>query len=121
MKRWIYLAVSLLLIAPLVFAVDSKTFEWDAPTEREDGTVLPDVEIAEFRIYCDGVASPIWVQTNEPNDSDTWLSPEGTFALGTHSCYATAVDTGGRESVPSNAVPFSVDLSNPKAPIFALR
>lgn len=121
--KYLLRAVALVLLSSLVFAqnVPQKTFTWTAPTERIDNTPLPDSQLAEFRIYCDGDSNPIWTQTNEPNDADEWQAPDGTFAVGNHSCHATAVDTGGRESEPSNSVPFSVTLANPKAPVFVLQ
>ncbi len=114
--------LALLLVSSLVLAqTPGKTFTWTPPTEREDNTPLADSEIASYSIYCDGSATPIWTQTNQPGADEIWASPAGTFALGDHSCHATTIDTGGRESGPSNAVPFSVTLANPKAPVFVLQ
>ncbi len=114
--------VALLLLSSLVFAQApvGKVFTWTGPTEREDGTPLTEAEIDKYSIYCDGASAAIWTQSNTPGFEDRWESPAGTFALGDHNCYATAIDTGGRESSPSNTVPFSVTLANPKAPVFAL-
>lgn len=120
--------VALLLLSSLVFAQGSvqKTFTWEPPTEREPdengiSVPLPDSEIASYNIYCDGVSAAIWQQTNQPGDDERWEAPAGSFALGAHSCHATTVDTGGRESDPSNVVPFTVTLANPKPPVFVLQ
>ena len=120
------LVIVLLLVSPLVFAVGGKTFTWIPPTEREPdaaGVVepLPNVEIEEYRIYCDGDAVPVWTQTNQPVDTDSWIAPNGTFALGTHVCQATAVDTEGQESDRSNSVNFTVSLERPKAPTLVVQ
>jgi len=115
--------VALLLLSSLVFAQGTvqKTFTWTPPTEREDGTALPDIEIASYKIYCDGAPAPIWTQTNQPGADERWEAPAGSFALGPHNCHATTVDTGGLESGPSNTVPFTVTLANPKPPVFVLQ
>jgi len=115
--------VALLLLSSLVFAQGSvqKTFTWTPPTEREDNTPLPDSEIASYKIYCDGDSTPIWTQTNQPGADERWEAPAGSFALGAHNCHATTVDTGGLESGPSNVVPFTVTLANPKPPVFVLQ
>ena len=115
--------LALLLLSSLVFAQGSvqKTFTWTPPTERVDNTPLPDNEIASYKIYCDGAPAAIWTQTNQPGADERWEAPAGSFALGAHNCHATTVDTGGRESDPSNVVPFTVTLANPKPPVFVLQ
>jgi len=113
--------IALLSLSTVVFALGGKTFTWNSPTEREDSSPLPDNEIAAFNIYCDGDLVPIWTQTNEPNDLDQWIAPDNTFALGTHVCYATTLDTGGLESDPSNAINFTVTPAKPKPPVFAVQ
>jgi hypothetical protein len=120
--------VALLLLSSLVFAQApvQKTFTWIPPTEREPdangfSAPLPDDEIASYKIYCDGVSAPIWEQTNQPGADERWEAPAGSFALGSHSCHATTIDTGGRESGPSNTVHFTVTLANPKPPVFVLQ
>jgi len=120
--KWFIRILVLLLLSPLVFALGEKTFNWEPPTEREDATPLDNADIQEYRIYCDGdLTTPIHVQPNEPLNTDTWQAPAETFALGTHDCVATAVDTGGKESLVSNTVNFTVSLARPKAPIFAVQ
>jgi len=121
--------LALLLITPLVFAqvAPQKVFTWTPPTEREPdpdtgvSAPLPDSEIASYNIYCDTDPAPIWQQTNQPGADERWEAPAGSFALGTHNCHATTVDTGGRESDPSNVVNFTVTLANPKPPVFVLQ
>ena len=114
-------ALALLLLSPLVFGAGGKLFTWTPPTERIDATPLPDSEIDSYKIYCDGDANAIWTQTNQPGPDEQWQAPDGTFALGSHSCHATTIDTGGLESDPSNTVNFTVSPERPKAPIFAVQ
>lgn len=122
MRKIIYLAIGLLLISPLTFAIGAKTFTWTPPTERIDASPLPNAEIAEYRIYCDSdLVNPVRVQPNVPLDTDTWAAPDGTFAIGAHTCAATTVDTEGQESDPSNTVNFIVSSARPKAPVFAVQ
>ena len=45
MKKLLY---CLLLCAPLVFAIESKTFTWVPPSQNTDGSALPDAEIASY-------------------------------------------------------------------------
>lgn len=119
--------LALLAVSTLVFAAGGKTFTWEPPTEREPDPVsgfsepLPNGEIAEYRIYCDGSLTPVHTQPNEPLNTDTWEAPDGTFGTGPHNCVATAVDTEGAESDVSNAVNFTVSQERPKAPIFAVQ
>lgn len=114
-------AALVVLTSPLVFAVGEKTFTWQPPTERVDGEALPQAEIASYNIYCDGVETPIWTQPNEPLGTDTWIAPSETFARGTHSCFATTVDTEGQESDPSNIVNFTVSPARPLPPSLAVQ
>ena len=83
---------SLLLLALIAFGVsaEDKTFAWDLPIARTDGSALDVTELAETRIYCDDVllqAIP---------------APETTLTIDlpttTQRCAATVVDTGGLES-----------------------
>jgi hypothetical protein len=113
--------VALLLLSSVVFGIGGKTFTWQPPTQRMDGTALPQTEIREYKIYCDGDPAPVWTQENVPLNTDTWVAPDGTFALGTHVCFATTVDTTGQESDPSNTVNFTVTPERPNAPVFAVQ
>jgi len=108
MKKLLY---CLLLCAPLVFAIESKTFTWTPPTQNTDGSTLPDAEIASYNIYCNSV-----LLGNAPNTggTDTWVSP--TLPQGNYTCHATTVATNGEESDASNVVNFTVAPSKPEAP-----
>ena len=121
MKRLRLLLIGLLLVAPLTFAVGEKLFTWTPPTERVDATSMPESEIKEYKIYCDGDANPIWTQSHVPSGNQTWQAPAGTFALGTHSCHATTVDTLDQESDSSNTVNFTVSPALPRPPILAVQ
>lgn len=103
MKRFLILA---LLYSPLVFGA---TFNWMPPTEYEDGLPLPNGDITEYRIYCNGVLLATVVNTP---DLDVYDS--GPLAPGSYDCAMTAV--AGLESGQSNTVNFTVDPSQPLAP-----
>jgi hypothetical protein len=104
-------AIALLVISPLVFAVEPKTFNWTPPTQNTDGTALPDSDIASYNIYCNSL-----LLGNAPNTggTDTWISPP--LPEGTYDCYATTVAINGQESDPSNSINFTVAPSKPEAP-----
>jgi hypothetical protein len=81
--------------APLV----SVTFEWTAPTSREDGTPLRPEEIANFAL--------LWAQSRVLLDgSDT--SATRTFPPGDYEFSMTAIDTTGLESLPSDTLRVSL-------------
>lgn len=121
MKHLKLLVLGLILVSPLTFAVGEKLFSWEPPTERVDGTALPEVEIDRYRIYCDGNPTFVWEQTHVPTGMQTWQAPANTFALGSHNCHATTIDTEGQESDPSNVVNFIVLPARPKAPILVVQ
>lgn len=127
MKKLIRIT-ALLLLASITLAAANKTFTWQPPTEREVdpdtgiAELLLNSEIKEYRIYCDGdTVMPVHIQPNVPLDADTWIAPHNQFAVGTHNCFATTVDIGGLESVPSNTVNFTVTQERPNAPVFAVQ
>ena len=103
----------LLLTAPLVFSYEQSTFDWTPPTERVDGSPLPQSEIASYNIYCNGGLLGNVVNTTS---TDTWQSPQGSTPPGDYLCYATTLDTDGLESAPSNTKAFIVEPSAPGAP-----
>ncbi len=111
MKRLYHLAWAFLIIAPLVFAIQPKTFDWTPPTLNTDGTALSDAEIASYNIFCNSV-----VLGNVPNTggTDTWTSPP--LPDGDYICHATTVATNGEESVASNTTNFTVVPSVPGPP-----
>jgi hypothetical protein len=108
MRKLLY---CLILCAPLVFAVQPKTFDWTPPIQNTDGTPLADGEIASYNIFCNAV-----LLGNVPNTggTDTWTSPP--LPAGTYDCHATTVAINGEESDASNSVNFIVDPSKPEAP-----
>ena len=111
----------ILLLMPLTFAwaVGEKTFTWTPPTQYDDGSALPQSEIASYDIECDGgllVNVP-----NVPLDTDTYQAPPGTFSVGTHECVAFTVSTDGVRSIASNPVNFTVAPGTPNPPIFAVQ
>ena len=73
------------------------------PTQREDGTVLTQAEIANYEVYLNDVAS-----LTVPAGATTFTL---TLDPGTYSLYMTTVDTDGRISLPSNVV--SVTAKSP--------
>lgn len=109
------LLLTLLLVSPLVFAVGEKTFEFQPPTLYEDGTPLPQSEIASYDIECDGTL--LVNLPNVPLNTDTYEAPPGTFESGDHDCIAFTVTTEGIRSGPSNTVNFTVVPGVPEAPI----
>ena len=105
-KAWIIgLLAALGLVA--VTVAQAHTLSWTHPTDRVDGTPMDISEILETRIYCGG--SPIVVPA--PAVAYDYLIP------GSHTCYATTVDTYGQESDPSNSVTFEVLPARPSAPV----
>jgi hypothetical protein len=132
LKRLKLILFGLMLVSPLVFAVGEKTFSWIPPTEYEadaNGVVapLPNADITSYSIYCEGAL--LVNIPNAPVDTDEYIAPPGTFAIGTHSCHATTVvetlDTDGNlvmsESVPSNVVSFTVAPDQPRPPVLAVQ
>ena len=108
------LLLCLLLVSPLVFAVGEKTFTFTPPTEYEDGTPLPQSEIASYNIFCDGQL--LTNLANAPLNTDTYTAAPGTFATGVHDCHATTLTVEGVESGESNHVNFTVAPGVPAAP-----
>jgi hypothetical protein len=105
------LLLCILLVSPLVFSVENKTFDWTPPTQNTDGTPLADADIASYNIFCNAV-----LLGNAPNTggTDTWTSPP--LPAGAYNCHATTVAISGEESDASNAVNFTVAPSKPEAP-----
>jgi hypothetical protein len=109
--KFLKLMIALLVISPLVFAVEPKTFDWTPPIQNIDGTPLTDAEIASYNIFCNSV-----LLGNAPNTggTDSWTS--APLPAGTYNCHATTLATNGQESSASNTVNFTVDPSIPEAP-----
>ena len=104
----------LLLCSPLVFALGEKTFTFTPPDQYEDGTPLPQSDIASYDIECDGAL--LANLPNVPLNTDTYQAPQGTFATGDHACQAFTVTTEGVRSGPSNTVNFTVAPGVPSPP-----
>lgn len=119
------LLLCLLLVSPLVFAVGDKTFDWTPPDEyvkTQDqidnglpGSPLPQTAIASYDIECDGAL--LQNVPNTPLNTDTYQAPDGTFAVGVHSCVAFTVTILGVRSGPSNTVNFTVAPGVPNPPV----
>ncbi len=103
--------LALLCFAPLVFAVETKTFNWIPPTQNTDGTPLNDAQISSYNIFCNTLLLANVVNTGAV---DTFTS--GPLPAGTYICHATTIRDDGRESSPSNTANFIVDPSDPEAP-----
>lgn len=99
------------------------TFSWTDPLERTDGAPLdPDAELAGYTLRCTG---PEEVQT-QVQRSDTVRSGDermyqwssGATAWGTYRCDMNAIDSDGRASAFSNAVPVDrlEPIPDPPAP-----
>ncbi len=104
-------ALALICLSPLVFAVETKTFNWTPPTQNTDGTILTDAEISSYNIFCNTILLANVVNTGA---TDTFTS--GPLPAGTYICFATTVAINGEESDASNSVNFTVDPSVPEAP-----
>jgi hypothetical protein len=91
----------------MLYAVTTD-FTYIAATTRIDGTPMDISEIAETRLYCDGS-----LVASEPG-ADSGISAD--LSIGSHSCYATHVDTYGQESSPSNTVIRDVSPAFPSPP-----
>lgn len=117
MKR---LLLCLLICLPLTvtWAVGEKTFTWTPPTQYEDGTALPQEEIASYILSCDNG----WTVTvpNEPLLTDRYEAPVGTFSPGTYECVGYTVTTAGVQSRASNPTNFTVEPGVPNPPVFVM-
>ena len=109
LKAWFYaLLVSIGVIIPAVQAVET-TFTYTRATQYSDGTPMPESEIAETRLYCDGQ-----LVATEPG-ADQGFNPDLT--PGSYDCYATHYDIYGRESSPSNTITKVVLPGLPNPPV----
>ena len=113
-KAWfVSILVALGLVVGAAYA-EAKDFSWTNATQRVDGSAFPASELAETRIYCDGDTAPVITVV------DGTQAASFDFGLGSHSCFATHVDTDGQESVPSNTVTFAVLPSAPNPPVLSV-
>jgi len=110
MKAWVYgILVALGLMAGPILYAEIVNFTYTPATERVDGSPLALADIAFTRLYCDGSL------TVEEPGADSGFNPD--LGLGSHTCYATHVDTNGQESAPSNSVVKVVNPALPGAPV----
>lgn len=107
-KWWVGVLIALGLAVPMVQAVPVD-FTYTRATEYSDGTPMPLSEIQETRLYCDG--SLVATEAGADQDFNPDLNP------GIYDCYATHVDTYGRESAPSNTIQKTVLPGMPNAPV----
>ena len=112
MKKFfgLILVFCFVVIGSVAFANSDVTFEWDSNTE-------PDM--SSYNIYR-SVDQGNWLKVNSSpilhtgSGTETWTEtgvPDGTYHW-----YATAVDTGGNESDPSNIVSKTIDTQAPAPP-----
>ena len=114
-KKWVIgIMIALGIVAAPIALSAPKDFTWTNATQRVDGSPFPAAELAETRIYCDGNATPVVTVV----DGSQAATVE--FTVGSHSCYATHVDTDGQESDPSNTVTFVVTPARPNPPVLSV-
>lgn len=87
-----------------------KTFKWNAPTERTDGSPLEGP--ISYNLYINDVGIVSFPGSLNPDGSYEF---KREFPHGDYVAEITAVDDGGLESSKSNSVPFTV-RSAPAAP-----
>ena len=98
-----YILLTLLLINTVIWATPilaaPVTGTLTMPIERTDGTPLKAGEIANCKVYFHETTSNHWTHIILTDDMTQYTvdKPPGTYEI-----YATVVDTGGRESKPSN-------------------
>ena len=88
----------------------TKTFKWNAPTERTDGSPIEGA--LTYNLYIDGIQLVTFPGSLNPDGSYEF---KRDFAHGDYVAEITALDSEGLESDKSNSVPFTV-RSAPKAP-----
>ena len=99
----------LLLLNSYAYADGDVTFNWTAPTEREDNTLLPVTEIGGFKIYGNNQVIDVPVGTATTHT-------QNYIGKGMTEFMMTAYDLDGLESVMS--LPVMVNLSAPpKSPV----
>lgn len=121
--------IALLLLAPLVFGDVMKTFQMDAPVQRENLDPLPLNQIASYKVECGTTAGGpynFFTMMNEATGQATESFSTGEiFPEGTYFCIATDTDTIGLESAGSNEVNFTVGRCavsdcRPKPPVLTV-
>ena len=107
-----------LLVALFASSAMAETvWEWDAPTEREDGTALTVDELADYEIAC-GRTSPDELYIGSADGEATSTSIDMSAALpsfGRYDCVIRVSDTDGLVSGWSESVRY-VHNAAPRAP-----
>ena len=96
----------LLALASTMSQAADRTINCDPPTQRADGTPLTPAEIANYEWWVDG-------QMDGTSTACQYVlsRPDGSYNV-----QAKTVDTGGRVSVASPAVNFTLTTANPNPP-----
>lgn len=117
---WVTLWIAIALSFSTAFADETKTFTWEIPTERVDGTPMPGSELTRYELGCAATAGADPVVYSEWAVTDPLIATRiESFAPGRWFCvlriYAVATD-GDIASDWGNQVFFSISISPPKAP-----
>lgn len=94
------------LVTGIVTAVEMRTFTWEVPTARTDGTPLDVSDISSYIIGCSqtsgdytGVQWPV-----EGGQTDMALVPNDDMFWGVNYCAMKVIDSSGLESMWSEEV-----------------
>ncbi len=108
-RAWTISALIALGIISGALYAETVGFSYVRATLRTDGSALALADIAETKLYCDGVL----VTTEAGADQNI----SANLTIGSHTCHATHVDTAGQESDASNIVLRVVNPARPNPPI----
>lgn len=74
--------------------------------------------LKETRLYCNVVGQPVSTTPTRviAQPALTWATVFGDFDQGTYSCYATAMQNNGSESIKSNVLPMPCPNCKPPTP-----
>ena len=109
-----YILLTLLLINTVIWATpilaESVTGTLVPPTHRTDGVQLMIGELASCKIYFHETIKNHWTEIILTDDMTQFRAekPPGTYEI-----YATAMDSEGRESQPSNKITRVIDFGPP--------
>jgi hypothetical protein len=96
---------ALLLLSFTAQAAPTSTFTWTAPTQYEDGTMIPGSDVLSYRLYCGNTQggpynNSVLFSTPSPSQEDMAFCVQGV--PGTYYMVATAISVNGEESGFSN-------------------
>lgn len=94
-------------------------FSWDPPTERVDGSALPNGDIRGYGLKCGTPRSLVTTIDNQPLNRSAYQGTSQQFPPGDYECVLDTRTIDGGRSVNSNAETFRVpalDLADPNAP-----